>query len=525
MYTATVVRINNVMPHPNADRLALTRIFGNNVVISKDTNEGDLGIYFPSDGQLSHEYVRANNLYSSLERNADPTQKGYFDEKRRVRAQAFRGVKSDGMWMPISSLVTFSGISESEANVFEDGTDLVAVNGVALCNKYVPVGRQSGDANSPKQAKKVNTSPMFREHFDTAPFSKHVFDIISGHGAKSFVITEKVHGTSGRVCYGVVNGKVPHKNFVQNVLSVAGNHNKLVSLFTKPLSWAFNKVLDLGHDKEYIDRPEYRYIHGSRRVVLKDTTPESPVVTNEYHSRGIRDFAMSLFRDKLRKGETVFFEIVGFEPTGASIMPSAGISPKEFDKDFVRQYGAKMTYSYGCSPDGLTAPQCAVYVYRMTVTNEDGESVDLPWKDVVSRCDQMRVNVVPVLCEGVILDSRVILTKKCAHLQTPSSLHLTDHRDIVVDLEDNLVKKLAEGPSVLDSSHIKEGICFRVEDSALVPSTYKYKSYEFKVLEGIVKDSGVLDQEEANSEGLVGEDDQVDQLDESLAGTTVTTTV
>ena len=44
--------------------------------------------------------------------------------------------------------------------------------------------------------------------------------------------------------------------------------------------------------------------------------------------------------------------------------------------------------------------------------------------------------------------------------------------------------------------HIKEGVCVRIE-GGLVNKTFKFKSFEFKVLEGIVKDSGVIDTEEA----------------------------
>jgi hypothetical protein len=59
-----------------------------------------------------------------------------------------------------------------------------------------------------------------------------------------------------------------------------------------------------------------------------------------------------------------------------------------------------------------------------------------------------------------------------------------------------MVTGLGTGPSVLDPSHIKEGVCVRIE-GGLNNKTYKFKSFEFKVLEGIIKDSGVVDAEEA----------------------------
>ena len=50
-YKAIVTRLSNVRPHPNADRVKLATCHGNQVVIGLDSNEGDLGVYFPSDGK------------------------------------------------------------------------------------------------------------------------------------------------------------------------------------------------------------------------------------------------------------------------------------------------------------------------------------------------------------------------------------------------------------------------------------------------------------------------------------------
>lgn len=516
-YTATIVRIDNVQEHPNADRLALTRIFGSYVVISKETQIGDLGVYFPSDGQLSYEFVRVNNLFSKVELNADPTDKpGYFDTKCRVRAQRFRGVKSDGIWVPYSYLVKFAPQLSTDSP-FQDNDDLTSVFGVELCRKYIPRGRETNPNSQPKQEKKKKTSPMFLEHFDTPHFSRNVLDIlVKKPDIKTFIITEKLHGTSGRICYGLVDEKPTVTEWVNRLVS--NSNSLLVNWFPRIASWITQKVISAGQTQTTIPQPEYKYLNGSRLVVLKDEESD-----NKYHSRGIRDYAMSLFRDKLHKGETVYFEIVGFEPSGAPIMPSAGISPKEFDKDFIARYGKTMTYSYGCEPSGILKQQCDVYVYRITFTNEDGVSVDLPWNDVLTRCDEMRVKTVPVLAEGLISDGRVLVKSSCIRkpdADKEESLRLIgedDIRDTARLFEDDLVSPLASGPSVIDAGHIKEGVCVRVESSAFNPQVYKYKSYEFKVLEGIVKDSGVLDQEEA--EGLIEFAESTSDNDEGITQT------
>jgi hypothetical protein len=92
-YSATVVRITNLRPHSNADRLICTNIFGNNIIVGKETQIGDLGLYFPLESQIGLEFAQANDLLRRKDENGKPAG-GMFDENRRVRAQTFRGEKS-----------------------------------------------------------------------------------------------------------------------------------------------------------------------------------------------------------------------------------------------------------------------------------------------------------------------------------------------------------------------------------------------------------------------------------------------
>ena len=61
-YKAIVTRLKNVRPHSNADRVQLATCHGNQVVIGLNSQEGELGVYFPSDGQLSPEFCKENKL-------------------------------------------------------------------------------------------------------------------------------------------------------------------------------------------------------------------------------------------------------------------------------------------------------------------------------------------------------------------------------------------------------------------------------------------------------------------------------
>jgi hypothetical protein len=60
-----------------------------------------------------------------------------------------------------------------------------------------------------------------------------------------------------------------------------------------------------------------------------------------------------------------------------------------------------------------------------------------------------------------------------------------------------MVDIYSKGSSTIDTTHIREGVCVRLE-SGLVPRIYKHKSFEFKVLEGFAKDSGIVDMEESS---------------------------
>ena len=210
-----------------------------------------------------------------------------------------------------------------------------------------------------------------------------------------------------------------------------------------------------------------------------------------YHDPTIREVAFNAFRGNLRKGETVFGEIVGFEPSGKPIMGGVPVGKREHP-ELNALYGDAMQYSYGCGPT-----ECAVYVYRITLTTPCGHTVDLPWAAVKERCAELGAKHVPELA-----------TVDCSHIHTGYTVSAGDtvaHHDNDdfesprKEFEHLLLERLdalAKGPSVLDSRHLREGICVRCDDWP--GFTAKLKSHDFKVLEGLVKDSGVVDMEEAS---------------------------
>jgi hypothetical protein len=144
------------------------------------------------------------------------------------------------------------------------------------------------------------------------------------------------------------------------------------------------------------------------------------------------------------------------------------------DKEFVKQYGKETVFSYGCEPG-----QSDIYVYRMTMTNEDGEVVEYTPDFMRYRCEQMAVKTVPVFWKGTIPALNLAVT-------TPG----------------DWVKQQAEyyydGPDPIGKTHTREGVVVRIVNKPKF-CAYKHKNWYFKALEGIVKvEAEAPDMEEAD---------------------------
>jgi hypothetical protein len=128
-------------------------------------------------------------------------------------------------------------------------------------------------------------------------------------------------------------------------------------------------------------------------------------------------------------------------------------------------------------------PQSRIFVYRMTMTNEDGEVVEYTPDQVRHRCMYMGVDFVPVEWSGLIPEN-------------PGS-----HDDPTITAGEWILKKAEQfydGPEPLDPTHIREGVVVRIINRPTF-TAYKHKNFSFKVLEGIIKDTATApDMEEAD---------------------------
>ncbi|MGN0246936.1 MAG: 2'-5' RNA ligase [Lachnospiraceae bacterium] len=457
-YTAFITRIKNLRPHPNADRLQMGECFGNTVIVSLEYVDNQLGIYFPSDGQVSVEFAEANNLVRKKDENGNNVG-GYMDpNKRNVTAIKLRGEKSDGLFLPLSSLESFGDIS-----TLKEGDRIDNFNGHEVCCKYIPKrNHRQGNVSQGNRTrkKKAPIAPLFVEHADTEQLAYNLGVFKPGDEIE---ITLKMHGTSQRTGY----------------LPVFKGYKR--TLWDKICRKEGTPIYDWG------------YVSGTRRTVLENFDG------GYYGSNEFREQHSKFFEGKLWKGEEIFYEVVGFTHTGAPIMASAD-NKKLNDKEFVKQYGKTTTFSYGCSPNGKegigiteqNVPQSDIYVYRMTMTNEDGDVVEYTPDFMRYRCEQMGVKTVPMMWKGTI-------PKVIEHIVGRDA----DNNIVCAELcsAGEWIKDMAEqfydGPDPVGKTHVREGVVVRILNRPKF-CAYKHKNFAFKCLEGLVKaEAEAPDMEEA----------------------------
>lgn len=452
-YCGYITRIKNVRPHSNADRLLCGECFGNNVIVSLDYKENQLGVYFPVDGKLSEDFANKHNLVRKKDENGNNVG-GYLDpEKRNIKALKLRGEQSDGLFMPIESLADYVDIT-----TLNEGDTITTLNGILICEKYIPKTNRRGNYSvngKSNKKKKTITYPYFDEHIDTAQLAYNMNAFKAGDLIE---ITLKMHGTSQRTAYTLVQKE-------------------------KIYPWVIDKIRRLFRLKPEVIE-SYDYISGTRRCTLENFDG------GYYGDNAFRKQHHDKFVGKLHKGEEIFYEVVGFTDSGTPIMPTVS-NKKLDDKEFIKKYGSDTVFSYGCEP--TTSIDCDdlqsdIYVYRMTMTNPDGEVVEYSYDYMKYRCEQMGVKVVPMLDKFIIPENI-------------ENIGFETDDGYEYKTAGEYVKEIAEcyydGVDPIGKTHWREGVVVRIVNRPKF-TAYKHKNFVFKILEGIIKDTAKeADMEEA----------------------------
>ena len=455
-----IVEVKDLRKHENADKLQIATFFRNDVCVGLDTQVGDKGVFFPCDLQLSLEFCEKNNLLRVL---PDGTKgPGYMDpDKRNVKAIRLRGEKSSGIYLPITCL-EYTGV---DLNSLNPGDPVSTINGVEICKKYIPARQHATSAGgagsrTARRAKRT-VAPTLFEHKDTEQLD---YNLSAFKPGDEIEITLKIHGTSQRTA------NVPVLQ--ENRFSLADNEFKSILIKLMPKGKWKDRLIEKWCNPVY----DYGTISGTRRTVMDNFEG------GFYGSNEFREQYHEFFKDKLWKGETVYYEVAGFTHTGQPIM--ATVSNKGVnDKNFVKMYGEKTTFSYGCYPNGLPEQRSHMWVYRMTMTNPDGQVVEYTPDFMRYRCEQMAVDCVPLLWKGIIPE------------------HPASKDDDTISAGEWIANKADmynDGPDPIDPRHVREGVVVRILNRPTF-TAYKSKNHNFKVIEGIAKEvAEAPDMEEAD---------------------------
>ena len=341
-YLAKVIDITNFLPHPNAERMKIAQVGGYKVCVGIDEPIGRY-VYFPVNSEINPNLLSYCNLYRHTEKNTNTEKAGFFNDNGRVTAIKLRGFPSEGFLLPFEQLENFiADTLNLKLSDIENNTDFdIAVEGDKefwICKKYIVVHHTTpGQSSSNKRQKKVARfnkviDTQFHYHYDTVRVQNDKWaiapdDIIS--------VTEKVHGTSGISAYVLCKEKP--------------------SLINKIKGWFGNTNI------------KYDYLYSSRSVIKNATETTNP---GGYYSCDIWAEADKIIRPHLQKGMTIYYEIVGFLPTGKYIQKN---------------------YDYGCVPSEAGEPfthekHFKVRVYRITMVNVDGYIHEFSAKEVQEWC-------------------------------------------------------------------------------------------------------------------------------------------
>lgn len=165
-------KIDEIFPHPNADRLEIAKVKGWEVIIQKDVFKvGELIIYFEIDSILPEE----------IEKRIFGDDAKIKLSKSRVKTAKIRQVYSQGLLCPVSLF------SDKIKNP-KDGMDLTDILGIQKYEEKIPENSKLNVAKQPKKYENPNFHKV-RKPSNIKSFNNYVM-------GKEVSITEKVHGTS-----------------------------------------------------------------------------------------------------------------------------------------------------------------------------------------------------------------------------------------------------------------------------------------------------------------------------------------
>ncbi len=434
-YAAQPVKLTHFYPIEGADKIVRAVVFGNDVVIAKDSYKiGDTVLYFRSGTRLSEDYCKYNNLYESPENNVNPDSKGYISfRNRRVKAIKLRGTLSDGMLMPIISIIPLLH-DNIDWSLIKEGNDFNVIDGVLICDKYeVPITQKVNINGTPSsepknKLKNLLVDKQFKFHHETSHMAKNLFKL----SLDSWVtITEKFHGSS------VILAKVKVKRKLSWLEQIAQKYFKLPIVDTE-----YKGIWSSGKPKSNLPKG----IEGLWQNK-----------GNSFYEKDIWAKCWDDYNYAVEPGISIYGELC-----------NAGIQ-KGYD------------YSHYIHPNPDHPKDYVFVVYRITRTNDVGITDEFTWDQIKWYCDKYDLQTVPVLYEGYV--------SYWSSLSSKSTLPTAD--DVFAMWQDMFLEKSHCRYCI--NKVPNEGICIRVDTPLEV---WKMKSKLFTKNENDAQEAGEVNIED-----------------------------
>lgn len=198
-FECKIRQLNEVLPHPNADKLELAVIGGYRAVVRKgEFKAGDYALYIPTDAVLIQSVAEGLGIAPYL----------VGKNKNRVKAIRLRGEVSQGIVISTSTVLTYArvwfqecqvsrarmsmeAIAKLEHLMVQFDTDLTEFLQIVKYEEEIPIEMKGH----------VRRWPEYLDHFDVENVN-HPDCINVLQSGEEVYVTEKLHGTNMAVSIG-----------------------------------------------------------------------------------------------------------------------------------------------------------------------------------------------------------------------------------------------------------------------------------------------------------------------------------
>ena len=492
-YSASIVRIGELIPIEGSDFLAKTVVDGEDIVIRKDeVKTGDIMIYARIETTLNSDFLRSNNLYelSERERNdnfqevqslldsgkGDEAKRkvGFFNKHGRVKMIKLRGCPSKGFLFSKDALVKWK--PELENINLEDYIDSIpyfdSIEGKLFIKVYVPwTPVRKDNVWSKKRNRKepkfdILIPGQFQLHYDTVSITKEIKQFSPSDKVS---ISVKLHGTS--ICIGNVLIKKPIKFDIAERLLRKTKFKTIDNLLEKSKSSKSHYLKDFLRKKS--DKIKsgirenfnvgYGVVYSSRNVIKNQYINRK--VNGGFYGTDVWADYYKLLKNLIPKGYELFGEIVGYV-SGSQTYIQKG-------------------YDYGCKPG-----ENKLMIYRVSIQEGDKKR-ELDVSEVLKFSKELVKNN-PYL-KDKIHHIDLLWNGTLHNLYPEVPIDENWHGNILQCLKDDKKNFGMELNEPLCKSKIpREGIVIR-KDKDPICEAFKLKCSNFLLLEGKAIDRGEVD--------------------------------